>query len=127
MACFPCNATENLIFLLKYCQRKIDVNISKKLQYNSLQLVTTWHRKFHRWAIICENFIFMQKYAFGERYCFLTFSFEGKLRKFDISVKRKQTKTNENMIFSALFTNFCSTKILVSCSECYSLKKRNRG
>ena len=34
------------------------------------------------------------KYAFEERCCFLTFSFEGKFRKY-ISVKRKHTKTNE--------------------------------
>ena len=59
-----------------------------------------------RRAIVYENFIFTQKYAFAERRCFLTFSFEGKLRKYDISVKRKHTKTNGNMIFSALFTKF---------------------
>ena len=65
-----------------------------------------------RTAIVYENFIFTQEYAFAERCCFLTFSFEGKFRKYDISVKRKHTKTNENMIFSVLFTNFCETKIL---------------
>ena len=54
----------------------------------------------------------MQKYTFAERCCFVTFSFKGKLRKYDISVKGKHTKTNENMIFSALFTNFRKTKIL---------------
>ena len=63
-------------------------------------------------AIAYENFIFTQKYAFAERYYFLTFSFEGKLRKCDVSVKRKRTKINENMIFPALFTNFRETKIL---------------
>ena len=30
MACFHCNATENLISLLKYRQRKVDLNTSKK-------------------------------------------------------------------------------------------------
>ena len=101
MACFRCNTTEDFIFSLKYRQRKVDVNTSKKL----LVFITIQ-------AIIYENFIFTQKYAFAERCCFLTFSFEGNVRKYDISVKRKYTKTNENMIFSALFTNFCKTKIL---------------
>ena len=52
---------------------------------------------------------------------FFTFLFEGKSRKYDISVKRKLTKTNENMIFSVLFTNFRKTIILFffSCSERY--------
>ena len=61
----------------------------------------------------------MQKYPFAEGCCFLTFSFEGKLRKYDISVKGKHMKTNENMIFSALFTNFLKTKILffMQCTE----------
>ena len=72
-----------------------------------------------RTAIVYENFIFTQEYTFAERCCFLTFSFEGKFRKYDISVKRKHTKTNENMIFSVLFTNFRKTKILIfmQCSE----------
>ena len=101
MACFRCNTTEGFIFSLKYRQRKVDVNTSKKL----LVFITIQ-------AIIYENFIFTQKYAFAERCCFLTFSFEGKLRKYDISVKWKHTKTSENMIFSALFTNFRKTKII---------------
>ena len=63
-------------------------------------------------AIIYENFIFTLQYAFAERCCFLTFWFNGKLRKYDITVKQKHTKTNENMIFSALFTNFRNAKIL---------------
>ena len=108
MACFCCNTTENFIFLLKYRQGKVDLNTSKK----SLVFVTIRHKIYLRAAVVYENFIFTQKYAFAERCCFLTFSFEGKLRKYDISVKRKNTKTNENMIFSALFTNFRKTKIL---------------
>ena len=97
MACFRCNTTENFIFLLKYRQRKVDLNTSKK----SLVFVTV------RPAIINKNFIFTQKHAFAERCCFLTFSFEGKLRKYYISVKRKHTKTNESMIFSVLFFKQC--------------------
>ena len=104
MACFCCNAPEKFIFLLKYRQRKVDLNTSKKslvsLQYD------------------IENFIFTSSYRiwtfhiYAERCGFLTFSFEGKLRKYDISVKRKNTKTNVNMTFYALFTNFRKTKIL---------------
>ena len=118
MACFRCNTTEIFIFSLKYRQRKVDLNTSKK----SLVFVTIRQKTSSlRPAILYENFIFTQKYAFAERCCFLTFSFEGKLRKYDISVKRKHTKTNENMIFSALFTNFGKTKIQIfmlifSCS-----------
>ena len=109
MACFRCNTTEIFIFSLKYRQRKVDLNTSKK----SLVFVTIRQKiSSLRPAILYENFIFTQKYAFAERCCFLTFSFEGKLRKYDISVKRKHTKTNENMIFSTIFTNFRQTKIL---------------
>ena len=39
MACFRCNTTENFIFLLKYRQRKVDLNTSKK----SLVFVTIRH------------------------------------------------------------------------------------
>ena len=114
MACFCCSATENLIFLLIYLQRKADLNTSEK----SLVFVTVQHNAYTiRPAIICESFIFTKKYAFAERCCFLTFSFKGKLRKYNISVKRKHTKTNENITFSALFTNFRETKILFLCSE----------
>ena len=110
MACFRCNMTENFVFSLKYRQRKVELNTSKKIacfRYNTTQKISSL-----RPAIIYENFIFTQKYAFAERCCFLTFSFEEKFRKHYISVKRKHTKTNENMIFSVLFTNFRGTKIL---------------
>ena len=113
MACFCCNTTENLIFFLIYCQRNVDLNTSKK----SLIFVTIRQKILSLYpAILYEIFIFTQKYAFAERRCFLTFLIEGKLRKYDISVKRKHTKTNKNMIFSALHTYFCKTKILFSCS-----------
>ena len=106
MAYFRCNTTEIFIFSLKYRQQKVDLNTSKK----SLVFVTIRHKIYLRAAVVYENFIFTQKYAFAERCCFLRFSFEGKLKKYDISVKRKHTKTNKNMFFSALFTNFCKTK-----------------
>ena len=63
--------------------------------------------------IVYKNFTFAQVYAFAERCCFLIFSFEGKFRKYDISVKRKHTKNNENIIFYVLFTHFCKTQILI--------------
>ena len=106
MAYFRCNTTEIFIFSLKYRQQKVDLNTSKK----SLVFVTIRHKIYLRAAVVYENFIFTQKYAFAERCCFLRFSFEGKLKKYDISVKQKHTKTNKNMFFSALFTNFCKTK-----------------
>ena len=120
MACFQCNTRENLIFLLKYRQRKVDLNISKR----SLVFVTIRHLYVItslRQAIIYENFICTRKYAFAERCWFLTFSFEGKLRKHDKSVKQKHTRPNEIMIFSVLFTNFCKTKILffIQCRGIY--------
>ena len=115
MACFLCNMTEIFISLLEYHQRTVDLNTSKK----SLVFVTIRQKiSSLRPAILYENFIFTQKYAFAERCCFLTFSFEGKLRKYDISVKREHTKTNENLIFSALFTNFHKTKILFFFMQC---------
>ena len=91
---------ENFIFSLKYRQRKVGLNTSEK----SLVFVTIRHRKFHLYVQLpyTKIFIFTQEYAFAERCCFLTFSFEGKFRKYDISVKRKHAKTNENMIFLVL-------------------------
>ena len=109
MDCFRSNKTESFIFLLKYGQRKIDLNTSKKnacFRYSATEnfiFTSSYHiRKFHIYA----------KVRIAERYSFLTFSFEGKLRKHDISEKRKHTKTNENVTFSALLTNFRKTKIL---------------
>ena len=96
----------NFIFSFKYRQQKVDQNVSEKL----LIFVTI------RQKILSLNFSYLtrkfQIYAFVERCCFLTFSFEGKFRGCDISVKRKHTKTNENMTFSVLFTNFHQKKIL---------------
>ena len=94
----------NFISLLKYRQRKVDLTGGEKL----LVFVTSL-----RIAIVYEDFMFTQEYAFAERCCFVTFLFEGKFRKYDISVKQKHTKTNEDVIFSVLFTNFRETKILI--------------
>ena len=109
MTCFRYNKTENFIFSLKYRQRKVDLNTSEK----SLVFVTIRHRKFHPYVQLSHKKIsnLRKNKHFGEIYCFLTFSFEGKFRKY-ISVKGKHIKTNENMIFSVLFTNFGRTKFL---------------
>ena len=117
MVCFRCNMTEIFIFSLKYHPRKVAKNPLFSLQYD--MKISSLHP-----AIVYENFIFTHKYAFAEC-CFLTFSFEGKLRKYDSSVKRKHMKTNENMIFSVLFTNFCKTKILFFMQGISSNKSYN--
>ena len=83
----------NFIFLLNTSE-KLLVLAAIRQKISSLRTV-----------IVYKNFIFIQKSTFAERISFLTFSFEGKF-------KRKDTKSNENMIFSVLFTNFRKPKIL---------------
>ena len=93
--------------------KEADLNTSKKL----LVFVTIRQKiSSLRPAIIYENFIFTPEYAFAEKCCFLKFSFEQKFRKYDIPVKRKHTKTYENTIFPAFFTNFRKKKFFFSCS-----------
>ena len=99
---------KNFIFLLKYRQRKVDLSTSQK----SLVFVTMRHRKFHLYTQLSYTKIsYLRKNTYLRKDA-ETFSFEGNLKKYDISLKRKHTKTNENMIFSVVFTNFCKTKIL---------------
>ena len=43
MACFCCDTTENVIFSLKFHQRKVDLNTGKK----SIAFLTIRHKKFH--------------------------------------------------------------------------------
>ena len=111
----------------KYLQRKLNQllifakilstkSLLKHQPKNScLHYNTIWKISYLRTAAVYENFIFTQKYAFTERCCFLTFSFERKFRKYDISVKQtkiKLTKANKSMTFSAIFTTFCPMKII---------------
>ena len=104
MACFHCNMTENFFFSFKYLQQKVELNTGEK----SLVFVTV-----HLYVVIVyKNFIFMWEYAFAERFCFLTSSFEGKFRKYHIPMKRMHAKTNGKMIFSVLFTYLCKTNML---------------
>ena len=106
MACFRLMRQKYSSFDLNIVNEKLNQQKIACFRYNTAQKISSL-----RPAIVYKNFRFTQKDAFAERCCFLTFSFEGKLRKYDISVKRKHTKTNENMIFSAL-----STKSFFSCS-----------
>ena len=104
-----CNTTENYIISLKHRQRKVDLNASKE----SLVFVTMRHRKFYLYVQLSHTKIsYLRKNTHLQKCCFLKFPFEEKFRKYYVSVKRKHTKTNEKMIFSALFTNFPKTKIL---------------
>ena len=82
------NDLANFIVLLKYCQRRFDLNTCEKL----IVFVTMQYIYIH---------LLYTKISY-----FLPFFFEGKLIKCDISVKRKHTNTNEKMIFSVLYTNF---------------------
>ena len=92
-----------LVFaVIRQKMSSVDLNASEK----SLVFVTIRHRKFHLYVQLSYTKISkLRKNAhLWKDTAFL--HFEGKFRKCDISVKRKHTKTNENMIFSALFTNF---------------------
>ena len=82
MACFRCNRTENLIFLLIYRQLKVDLDTSKK----SLVFVTTRHRKFH---------IYVQLWYAKISYLCKNMH----LRKNAVSLHFPLKKSSENMIF----------------------------
>ena len=67
MACFCCNATENIIFLLKYRQQKADLNTSRKLlvfatigQKVSCLRPATLYENFHVYAKVrtCREMLF---------------------------------------------------------------------
>ena len=117
MACFPCNTTENFIFSVKYRRQRVDLNTSKKL----LGFVTIRHRKLHLYVevsytkilYLCKNTHLLKDAAF------LHFHLKESSENMIFLWKGKHTKTNENMIFSTLFTNFRKTKILffMQCTE----------
>ena len=76
-----------------------------------------------------ENFIFMYSYRIWKFHTYTRTRICGKIllsyifvwrkvQKIWYSVKRKHTKTNKNMIFSVIFTNFCKT-IIFSFSDDY--------
>ena len=106
MACFGCNMTENFIFLLKYCQPKVHLNTIKK----SLVFVTIEHMKFHIyvWLLYTKISYLRQNTHLRKDAAFL--NFVRRKAKTIWYLKRKHTKTNKNMFFSALFTNFHKTK-----------------
>ena len=88
MPCFRCNAIENFIFSLKYCQLKVDLNIKKK----SLVFVTIRH--------LHTKISYLRKNTH--------------LRKDAALLHFRLKKSSENMIFpwNAFFTNFRKMKIL---------------
>ena len=87
---------------LKYRQRKVDLKASEK----SFVFATKRHRKFHLYTQLSyTNISYLSKNTHLQK--------DAAFIKYDTSVKRKHAKTNENMIFSALFTNFRKTKILI--------------
>ena len=91
---------ENFIFLLKYCQWKVNLNISLKW----LVFVSILHIQFHlHIQLPYMKISYLHKNTHAKRCCFLAFLFEAKFRKYYISVKRKNAKANENMNFSFLF------------------------
>ena len=108
MACFRRNTTENFIFLLKYRQRKVDLNTSKK----PLVFVTIRQKiSSLRAAITYENFIFTQKYTFAKRsYIFVwrkvkkiwyfreTETYESK-QKYDLFCTFHKVSYDENCFF----------------------------
>ena len=113
MACFRCNTTEIFIFSLKYCQRKVNLNTSKK----SLVFVTLRQNiSSLRQAIIYEKFIFTRKYALVERCYFLNFrlkeSSENMIYPWNGNT-RKQTNLWSFLHFPQIFVR---RKFFFSCS-----------
>ena len=115
MTCFRCNKTAIFIFLLKYCQRKVELNASEK----SLVFVIIRHRKsrLHVQLSYTKISFLRENTHLRKDVTFLHFRLK-ESSKNDIYVKRKHTKTNENMIFPVLLTSFRKTKILFFM-QCY--------
>ena len=115
MTCFHCNKTAIFILLLKYCQRKVELNAREK----SLVFVIIRHRKSRLYVQLSYTKIsFLRENTHLRKDAtFLHFRLKESLKN-DIYVKRKHTKTNENMIFPVLFTSFRKTKILFFM-QCY--------
>ena len=69
------NYNERAFITMKEKKRDLRFFVFMRIRQKISSLSTT---------IVYENFIFKQESAFAERCCFLTFSFEGKFRKYDI-------------------------------------------
>ena len=96
-----------------------------------LVFVTIRNRKFHLYvqllykkiSYLCKN-THLRKDA-----AFLHFRFKESSENMTFPWNEKNTKPNENMTFSVLFTNFCKTKVLFSmqCWWCiYSSRWRDK-
>ena len=115
MTCFHCNKTAIFIFLLKYCQRKVELNAREK----SLVFVIIRHRKSRLYVQLSYTKIsFLRENTHLQKDATFSHFRLKESSKNDIYVKRKHTKTNENMIFPVLFTSFRKTKILFFM-QCY--------
>ena len=100
-------------FCCRVLQKKINVIVNEKLI--DLLIIACFHcyATFHT-SVINKNFPF-QNFAgicIAESCCFCKFLFDGKLQKYDISVKRKHSKSNETMIPSVFFHQFFVTRKL---------------
>ena len=101
MACFRCHATENFTFLLKYCQRKVDLYTSKKLlvfvTIRNFIVTSSYHiRKFHVYAKIRIYGKMLLSYIF-------VWSKAQKIWYFRDRNIREQTKTWSFLQFSQIF------------------------
>ena len=112
MAGFRSNMTENLIFSLKYRQRKVDLNVNEK----SLVFVTLRHLyvqlSYTKISYLYKN-THLQKNAAFLHFC-LKESSENMIFLWNGNVRNPTKK----MIFSVFFTNFRKTKILFFMQCC---------
>ena len=113
MARFRCNMTENFIFLLKYRQRKVDLNTSKK----SLVFVTMRHLyvqlSYTKISYLRKNTHLRKDAAF--LHFRLKESSENMIFPWNGNI-RKETKIWSFLHFSQIFVR---RKFFFSCSESY--------
>ena len=110
---------ENSSFHLNIINEKLTKILTKNclfsLQYNIKTFIFTY--SYH-----IRKFRAHKRHSQEDSFCFLRFLFEGNFRKYDISVLRKHTKTNKNMMFSVLLRKFPETRILC-LMQCYYFQK----
>ena len=85
------------------CRRKVDRSANNRL----LSLLCDISHKCHK-----QKFPISAGICIADSCCFCKFLFDGKLQKYDISVKRKHSKSNETMIPSGFFHQFFVTQKL---------------
>ena len=104
MACFCCDTTENFIFSPRYRQQKVDLNTSEK----SLVFVKTRHRKFCSYVQLSyKKSSYLRKNTHLRKdVAFLHFRLKESSENMIFPRNGNIRKTNGNMIFSVVFTNF---------------------